>query len=302
VTDVIATHVGPADVLHRLALGVEPRDAVTEQPIASAVRVGQEVPPRLRPRPARFDYAWPCLDFETNGTARFKLRHQTGGPARIKLNPDGSAPTITVRIDDVRRRFVPRRFRIPLWTRLELKRADPTPADGPAGPYVPLNSRLLRPFLLPGSGYTIPRGTTAIRGSAVYSDGRPVRWLRVFAMGPGPTQLGAAHGDENGEFLLVITDSYTIPTQPHSTVDVDLVIVARPPDAAPIPDPADRLGDLVVEDLARSSVPPAASDLDSPVLRGLAVPSDYRSSMAQPPQVTVPVGELFALSQPAVFT
>jgi Bacterial transcriptional activator domain len=83
----------------------------------------------MRPLPTRFDDAWPCLDFDTNGTARFKLRHQTGGPARIKVNADGSAPIITVRIDDIHRGFVPRRFRIPLWTRVELKRADPSPVD-----------------------------------------------------------------------------------------------------------------------------------------------------------------------------
>ena len=182
-TSVIATSVGPADVLHRLVLGVEPRDALTGGALATAVRVGQEVPPRLRAAAARFADPWPCLDFERNGTARFKLRYRIGGPNRIKVNPDGSPPTITVRIDDARRRFVPRRFAIPLWTRLELERADPTPAGGPTGPYVPLASRLLRPYLFPGAAYPIPRGTTAIRGQVVFN-ARPVRWPRLFARVP----------------------------------------------------------------------------------------------------------------------
>jgi hypothetical protein len=300
-TSVIATSVGPADVLHRLALGVEPRDALTGAPLATAVRVGQEVPPRLRTTGARFADPWPCLDFETNGTVRFKLRYRIGGPNRIKVNPDGSPPTITVRIDDPRRRFVPRRFAIPLWTRLELERADSAPPGGPTGPYVPLDSRLLGPFLFAGATYPIPRGTTAIRGQ-VLSNGRPVRWPRLFARGPGNVRVGAAHGDDRGEFLLVITDMGTTPPPPPSTIIVDLDIIATPPNTAPAPDPVDPLADLVVENVARSSAPPQPGDLDNDVLRGVSTPTGYVPSTAGGPHLTVPVGKLLALAQPVVFT
>jgi hypothetical protein len=300
-TSVIATSVGPADVLHRLVLGVEPRDALTGGPLATAVRVGQEVPPRLRAAAARFADPWPCLDFETNGTARFKLRYRVGGANRIKVNPDGSPPTITVRIDDPRRRFVPRRFAVPLWTRLELERADPTRAGGPKGRYVPLASRLLRPYLFPGAANPIPRGTTGIRGQVVFN-GQPVRWPRLFAQGPGNVRVGAAHGDERGEFLLVITGMGTTPPPPPSTIDVDLDIIATRPNAAPAPGLADPLADLVVENVARSSAPPQPSDLDNDVLRGVSTPTGYVPSTAAPLQLTVPVGELLALTQPVVFT
>jgi hypothetical protein len=302
-TSVIATSVGPADVLHRLVLGVEPRNALTGGSLATAVRVGQEVPRRMRAAAARFADPWPCLDFETNGTARFKLRYGVGGggPNRIKVNPDGSPPTITVRIDDPRRGFVPRRFAVPLWTRLELERADPSPAGGPTGLYIPLASRLLRPYLFPGAAYPIPRGTTAIRGQVVFNS-RPVRWPRLFARGPGNVRVGVAHGDERGEFLLVITDLGTVPPPPPSTVSVELDIIAPAPNAASTPGLAELLADLVVENLARSSAPPQPGDLDNNVLRGVSTPTGYIASAAPPPRLTVPVGELLALAQPIVFT
>jgi hypothetical protein len=298
---VVATSVGPADVLHRLALGVELVDAQTRRPIVTSVRVGQEVAPRMRPQAARFEDAWPCLDFESNGTARFKLRHQIGGQVRIKVNTDGSAPRITVRIDDDRRRFVPRRFRLPLWTRRELERADPTPGADPTGPYVPLASRLLRPFIYPGVGYVLPRGITAIRCRVVSTAGATVRWPRVFATGPGDVRVGAAHGDEHGQFLLIITSAGTTPQPVPTTFDVDLNIVARDPNTAPAPDSADRVADLVVENLNRSSVPPSAGDLDSLILRGVSMPPGYVRSLAPWPNLTITVGELLTLSQPIVF-
>ena len=293
---VITTSIGLADVLHRLALGVEPRDAITGAPVATAVRVGQEVPPRMRPRAGRFGDKWPCLDFETNGTARFKLRYQIGGQPRIKVNADGSAPKITVRIDDLRRRFVPRRFEIPLWTKRELERADETP---PTGQFVQMASRLLRPYLLPGAAYTLPRGTTAIRGRVVAA-GNPVRWARVIARGPGNVRVGIAHGDERGEFLLIITNLGTTPPPVPSTVTINIGVLARVPAAAV--DPKDRLADLVVESQARSSVPPTPANLDNDVLRGVAIPPGYVASTTVHPPLTVPVGELVAMPQPAVFT
>jgi hypothetical protein len=294
---VFATSIGPAEVLHRLALGVEPHDAVTRAPVSTAVRVGQEVPPRMRTRTARFEEGWPCLDFETNGTARFKLRHQIGGPNRIKVDPGGAAPTITVRIEDFRRRFVPRRFRIPLWAKRELERADNTP---PTGQYVLVASRLLRPFLFPGATYTVPRGTTAIRGRIVSIAGRVVRWPRVFAEGPGNIPVGAAHGDERGEFLLIVTNLGTTPPPVPSAVDVDLDIFARAP--APAFDPKDRLADLVVESQARSPVPPTNANLDNDVLRGVAIPPGYVASTEPRPHLTIPLGGLLTMSQPVVFT
>lgn len=293
-TFMMDTAVGPAEVLHRLALGVEPRDGVTHRPLSTAVRVGQEVPEHLLPRGAGFETYWPCLDFETHGTARFKLRHGVGGPNRIKVNADGTPPTITVRIDDRRRRFVPRRFRVPVWTRLELERADPSAGAAPPGPYAELTTRLIRPVLLPGSAYQLARGTTLIRGSVVFG-GKPVRWVRVFARSAG-THIGTAHGDENGEFLLVVTGRSMMPAAaPPEMIDVVLSVYAVPPGDARAPDPVDRIADLVVEPLSR----PLTDDPHG-VLAGVSVPDGYRKS-ASDTAVAAPTGKELVLRPPIVF-
>ena len=281
-TFVMDTGVGPADVLHRLALGVEPLDAVTGRPAGTAVRVGQEVPPRLRPTPAMFESSWPCLDFESSGTARFKLRHGVGGPNRIKVNDDGSPPAIVVRIDDNRRRLVPRRFRIPVWTRLELDAADPTGGGPPTGPYVAMASRLVRPVLFPGSAYSLPRMATVLRGSVI-EDGRPVRWPRVLAKVDG-VDSGIAQGDDRGEFVLVLTSEWTLLAAPPDQVDVTLTVRATPRAAAPKPDSDDRLADLVIEDVNRP-LPSSAA------LSGQESPDGYQDHDVPAP-VPVTVGRL----------
>jgi hypothetical protein len=304
--NVILTSIGPADVLHRLALGVEARDAISGQLLSSAVRAGQEVKNLAGTMDgglAGGTPAWPCIEFESNGTGRFKLRHQIGGPPRIKVNPNGAAPSITVRLDDVSRRYVPRRFTLPLWTKLEIEAADPVDETHPAtGPYVPLASRLLRAFLLPGAGYALPRGATALRGR-VERNGAAVRWPRVLASGPGNVRVGAAHGDDRGEFVLLVRSTGTMPPPAPSTFDIDLTVVAPDP-ANPFaaPDPADRCADLVIESLLRSSNPATPNELDNDVLRGVATPSGYLVSTAPRPHVTVTVGELIALPQPVLFT
>ena len=152
-TSVIATSVGPADVLHRLALGVEPRDAVTGSPrgharCASARRCRRALRPR---RGAVRDLlAVPGFRNQRNRTvqaASSRSADQTASRStptgRRRRSPCGSTTS--------RRRFVPRRFRIPLWTRLELETRRPHPAAAAARSVHADGVRLLRPWLLPGS-------------------------------------------------------------------------------------------------------------------------------------------------------
>jgi hypothetical protein len=268
-------------VLHRLALGVEPIDMVTRQRLGSQIRVGRELP--VAPRPTVLDpgLAWPCDSLEYNGTGKFKLRH-------------GHSVTdhVAVRVDDPSRRFVPRRFAVALWTLAEVSAA---------GPYVPVLSRVLRPWLLPGSAYHVSRGTTGIRGRIVLG-GQPVRWPRVTALGPGGSQVGWAHGDERGEFLLLVNGTGTLPPPAPSSLDVDLVVSAPDP-AHPEPvDSIDRCADLVVEVVTRSSAPPAPGDLDNDLLRGLSTPAGYLTSTALRPHLAVPIGEVLTIPQDVVFT
>lgn len=111
---------GPVRVLHRLALGVEPIDAITGLRVGAGLRVGREVPPRrrrdwvLNPLAHR-----PVVDLERSG-ARFKLRHGDGVRVRV-----------TIRIDDPGRRWVGRRFDVALWTLAEVEAVDQIPPVGP---------------------------------------------------------------------------------------------------------------------------------------------------------------------------
>jgi len=280
---IIQTPAGPARVMHRLALAVEVRDAVTGRLADMPVRAGREITalPGAVPPP---DPAWPCRALERSGLARFKLRRGPQLPAAI-----------TLRMDDRYRRYVPRRASITLWPEADIEAID---NDPPTGPYIPVNSRLLRIWLSPGSAYPLPGGTTAIRGrvlrsvaGAALSPDHPARWPRVTAIGPGNVPVGWAHGDERGEFLLPIVSSGTL-TPVDAQFPVDLDVYGLPAVQAPQPDPADRCADLVIETVPRSSAPPAPGDLDNDLLRGKSVPPGYVAGSAPRPHLTVKVGSV----------
>jgi len=276
----LQTLVEHADVLHRLALAVDCRDAVTRHGVAAEVRIGREVPQEVLQR--GHDRAWPCWD----------LTAKAAGRAMIML--DLRAPTtVRLRIADPRRRYVARRFDLKLWTLREVL------DEESAGSPVPAASRLLRPWLLPGPAAALSRGTTTVRGRVVRGTD-PVRWPRITARGPGHQAVGWAHGDERGEFLLVITDTAT-PPPVDDAIAITLNVVAAPPPASS-PDPDDRLADLVVEAAPRSAAPPNPGDLDNPLLRGNADPPGYRPSAAGGMAVTVLSGELLTLASDITFT
>lgn len=282
---IIQTSVGPARVMQRLALAVEVPDAMTDRLADMPVRVGREIaaPPGAAPPP---DPSWPCRALERYGIARFKLRRGPQLPA-----------VITLRIDDRHRRYVPRRVSITLWPEATIEAIDNNP---PTGPYIPVRSRLLRIWLATGSGYPLPGGTTAIRGRVLrgaaggaLSPGNPVRWPRVTAIGPGNVPVGWAHGDERGEFLLPIVSAGTL-TPVDAQFAVDLDVAGLPAAQAQRPDPVDRCADLVVENVPRSSAPPAPGDLDNDLLRGRAVPPGYVTGAAPRPHLTVNVGSVLS--------
>lgn len=267
----IPTTVGPAQVLHRLALAVECVDGFTGQLARDPVRVGREVPARLLS--ARHDPSWPALDLEGAGSARLFVRHRRDLPN-----------SVTLRLADGARRVVPRRLVIPLWTLAEVAAVDLDP-DAVA---VPVRSRLVRCWLLPGSGYALAHGTTAIRGRVVRAT-KPVRWPRVTAFQAGHP-VGWAHGDERGEFLLPVVDG--VLTADDKTLDLRLAVTAPDP-AHPRPvDPDDPYADLVAEDVTRSATPPLPVDLDNDLLRGRTTPAGHVPSAAPHTPVTVPPGQL----------
>jgi hypothetical protein len=123
-----------------------------------------------------------------------------------------------------------------------------------------------------------------------------VRWARLTAVRPADGPVGFGHADDRGEFVVVITDTGSLPPPAPSTLDIDLVVTAPNPATAPAVDPHDRYADLVVEPLARPSNPPLPPELDNAVLRGTAIPAGYVANTAVVPTLTVPVGDELSLT------
>ena len=196
---------------------------------------------------------------------------------------------------------MPRRFAVDIWDLADVVAGEPPPSGvltpPAAAAYVPVRSRLFRPWLLPGAAYALPRGTTGIRGRLMLGPRTPVRWGRVTALGAGPVVLGTAHGDDRGEFVLVLTETGVV-GEPPPTFDVELAVSG--PDPTLAPDPVDLLADLPVEPVARSANPPAPADLDSPLLRGEVVPAGHIASIAARETYHVPVGEVLSVNDVTV--
>ena len=187
----VATSIGEAAVSHRLALAVECIDATTERVVTAPVDITREFDP---PRPP-----------SAQGAGTGLVEH---GPGRVMMVHGRRSPTIvTVRMTDPTRQFVPRRLTIPLWSLAEVSHGSH---------FVPAASRLLQPWLLPGSGYPLVRGTTALRGR-VETNGAAVRWPRIAAQDLKKNPVGWAHGDERGEFVLVLDIPYVLPTKPDTS-------------------------------------------------------------------------------------
>ena len=272
-TDTIETSVGQVPVLHRLALGLITRDTVNDRGTTGPLRVGWEAAGHLLPR--RREEWWPCVDLERVGGGRFRLR-------ATPLRPD----LLTVRLYDPSRRYVPRRLGVTLWPHPAL--IDPLPAN-----FITVAARTLPIWLFPGAAYPVSPGVTAVRGR-ITRQGIPLPWARVNAIDSGGAILGRAHGDDRGEFLLLITDANQNPLQ--STVTVNLMVrgPSGPPPSTPVPDPP-------VEPVARPSNPPIPGELDNPLLRGRSTPAGYLPSTAVVPPLIVKVGEEMVLSTDVPF-
>lgn len=279
-----ANTVGMSHVGHRLALGVQWRDAVSMQPmslpapadiVTDLEAVGQ------RPCPMRLD---------AHGEGRHAIRHsgvfaKLLARAMVQAEPiDDGDPTndeagrlLSVRVFGRRHRnvavyqsgndprvFVPRRLAfMPVLS----------------GGIPPASTENIRhAWLWPGAAYPVPSRATVLRGhiQRQVAPGKrvPVPWARVVLTRPtgGPpdfaseTQLAHAHGDDRGEFLLLlgagaISGGVTLPTQ----VAVHVWVFLPPADTAF--DPARPLDSLPLE-LAGTAA------LDD-VLKGLVVPTDY---------------------------
>lgn len=197
-----------AEGVHRLALGIEPRDALTGRATLATLDARFERIPepfdrwrRWAPGETLTD-ALPALPRHRSG--RFVLLYESD---QVDLE---ERDAVACRVDDGPRagrtrrlrRFVPRRFEV----RIERRSAVEAAVD----PSVPVDRRSLDLTLFPGAGAPIVPRTTAIRCRITTppdGNGRrsAIRWcrVRVTADADGDV-LGWGHGDDQGECLVVL--------------------------------------------------------------------------------------------------
>lgn len=266
----------------RLRLGIELADALGRPGPVAGLGVFSENVPRPHPLPRS-----PRTLSPSGGTS-----DDIGLPG-VRQNPSGRFaiaftardPAVQDRLDlrvvDPDRRYVPRRLSIPVPTLAAVLAAEGAHDLDPA---VPLAPRGGRPRLFPGAAYGTHAGTTIIRGRATWgAGGPPVQWARIEATADVAGHSGPwrAHGDDRGEFLLVIGSLSVVQAQQLSlTVDVNVVVRARPvpPPGTPVDSPAqsrrDPLWHLPVERLA-------TLDPSDPVAAGTALPPGYTATASQ---------------------
>jgi hypothetical protein len=224
------------EVVQRLALGVEPIDAVTRFRLARPVAVALDGPPNLPPRPAGH---WPEPDAALGLPAL--SRHSSGRYALVFADEIDSP--VVIRLVPRGRRYVPRRMVLAIPTLAAVLAAEENGAD------VPTSARVWRPRLFPGAAYDLAEARTVVRGRVLDGD-EPVRWTRVRAR-VGDEVIGVAHGDDRGEFLLVLGQNTGAVGDLVSPLEVTLEVFARDPLLEF--DPADPLADLEPEDPAEAA-------------------------------------------------
>ena len=248
----------------RLALGVEPLAAVVGGRVPAPLRVLVDDAPVPLDRWRRWGPG-ETLDHVLGGLDR----HPSGRFGRI-YGPGMIGGTVVLRVvDSPARSGGPLRWVVPRRLRVELaEEATVTAADlGPGSPH-PLWRRVFPVGLFPGAAAPLVGQATVLRGRVTRLVGAsrvPVRWTRVSAVDSGGDVVGWAHGDDRGEFVLVVGNADTAVVPPDDPLPVELTVGATLP--PPVPDPLDPLRPVVdpLWDLPVETLPatqnPAASDL-----------------------------------------
>lgn len=250
----------------RLRLGIDPVDALGALPGPTGVAAGLAV--HLERVPLPHPLPVPIVpDRPDPGIGLPRVRRGPSGRFPVLFGRD-DAPRVTVRIVDRAGRYVPRRLSVPVPDLAEVLAAEP---DGPPP------ARACRPVLFPGAAYPVAVGATAVRGRVTWgASGPPVQWARVEAAPTGTAAVTwRAHGDAQGEFLLLIGPlTGTSDALPPPVLAVDVTVHARRPPGAqdPVDSPARSRGDplwhLPVEEVGGL----VAGD---PVADGTVLPPGY---------------------------
>jgi hypothetical protein len=246
--------------IDRLALGLEPVDAQRLHRVARPLSIDVERPPKavVLPPAALNPYAIGPKPPKQRPQVRLD-RHASC--LHVLLYYPALVDTVDIRIYESLREFVPRRFTIPLHTAATVDNFAYT-------------DRVRRPFLYPGAAYDPDSCSTGIRGR-VLRGGQPMRWARIEATLPGTTTVvGRAHGDDRGEFLLLIgTNAIPIGDLVNP---LTLQVTVHGPATIPVPVPPslasqDQLWDLPLE------TPPAPGVTDM-VSSGESLPVNYTAN------------------------
>lgn len=236
---------------HRLALGIEPLDAVARSMVA---------------RPVHIDIEWgdgPHLRRDTDPRSRpysrgqmFPRLSRNNSGRHAVLLTDNVGDSLDVRIYDRQRRWVPRRLAIPL----------PDASDATA------TLRFRQPWLFPGMAWDLSGGATAVRSRVGYDGDSfdPVRWARIEARMPDEDDVVLrTQADDRGEFTLILDRSMLPSVEIELPLELDVRCygpAAQP--APPTGDDIDPLWDLPQDQLANPGD-------DDPAARGEVLPAGW---------------------------
>ena len=186
-----------AETVWRLAAGIDPACALGGAAPLPGVQLALERVPRPHPVPAgagaigNYEVGIGLPAVRRNGTGRFAITYSVRG----------LTSPLAVRLYDTGRRYVPRRFRLPVPGQAAVVAAEQA---AESAPWPPIPSRVFRPVLYPGANRGPQAGATIVRGRVLRGDGSIARWARVSAVDADHGYpLGWAHGDDRGEFYLV---------------------------------------------------------------------------------------------------
>jgi len=257
----------------RMALGLEPTDALRGERIAASLAIAINV------TPAEYaERAWPGDVPFADPIRRLRRVARHNSCRYVLLYRPGMKTTVNLRFFDRYRRFVPRRISYTL----------PPDINTPS-------PRVRRPAFFPGAGYDVSQSVTGLRGRVTWQqsivDEVPARWVRIQASINGRI-VGRAHGDDRGEFLLLLDSMAGGQGDLPEPLDV-VVTVFGPPAPEPIP-AGDPLGDLPLEELV------ADPDDVSP---GIKLPTSppYQSTAQSSRTVTFQLGTILTGQQKFFF-
>ena len=255
------------EVIQDLAAGVEPVDAGRGGRVAPPLYLVRDIAltdeqrVRLRDERQQASSAFPAV--RKSNTCRFKLLYSD-----IAFN--AAEPWVRVRLiqgvsDYSPRHFVPRRLQIPLQERATAE-------------LDVLEKRVHRPALFPGADYPIHETATGVRGR-VQRGGLPMRWARVEArrIADGKV-IGRAHGDDRGEFLLVLQSDAAVASGTELWLTIRMFVHGP----SPVPVPASTLEAQTdsLWDLPLELLPSSAAESD-PISSGEQLPTSYTSSVSR---------------------